>query len=70
MNLIRFTFANIFDFKQVMDSIANDTLISDKYHASNSNYLQIIFTYGMFTRPIIRSINYICTPVRIEDLRE
>ena len=74
MNLIRFTFANIFDFKSVMDSIkpdyANGTFEGYKFHASNSDNLQIIFKYTIYTGPIMRFVNSICTPINIEDLRE
>lgn len=77
MNLIRFTFANIFDFKSVMDAIKPDYVnengpfnISDKLHASNSDNLQIVFEYNHFTGPIMRFVNSICTPTGIEDLHE
>lgn len=76
MNLIQFTFANIFDFKSVMDSIKSDdvkgTFYSEakKFHASNSDNLQIVFKYTVFTGPVIRFVNSICTPTAIEDLRE
>ena len=77
MNLIRFTFANIFDFKSVMDEIKPDYVnengpfyVSDKLHASNSDNLQIVFKYYRFTRPIMRFVNSICTPTNIEDLHE
>ena len=72
MNLIRFTFANIFDFKSVMDSIkpdyANETFEKSKFHASNSDNLQIIFKYTIYTGPIMRFVNSICTPTAIEYL--
>lgn len=77
MNLIRFTFANIFDFKLVMDAIKPDYVnedgplnVSAKLHASNSDNLQIVFKYYRFTRPIMRFVNSICTPTNIEDLHE
>lgn len=74
MRLIRFTFANIFDFKSVMDSIksdyANVTFEKSKFHASNSDNLQIIFKYIIYTGPIIRFVNSICIPTGIEDLHE
>lgn len=77
MNLIRFTFANIFDFKLVMDSIKPDYVnenghfdTSNKLHASNSDNLQIVFKYTYFTGPIMRFVNSICTPINIEELHE
>lgn len=77
MNLIRFTFANIFDFKLVMDSIKPDYVnehgpldVSTKLHALNSDNLQIVFKYKCFTGLIIRFVNNICTPTNIEDLHE
>ena len=77
MNLVRFTFANIFDFKSVMDSIkpeyANENglfNVESKLHASNSDNLQIVFKYICFTGPIMRFVNSICTPTAIEDLHE
>ena len=75
MNLIRFTFANIFDFKLIMDSIkpdyANGTFDEgSKFHASNSDNLQIIFKYTLYTGPIMRFVNSICTPANIEALHE
>ena len=77
MNLIRFTFANLFDFKLVMDTIKPDYVnedgplnVSAKLHASNSNNLQIVFKYIYFTGPIMRFVNSICTPTNIEDLHE
>ncbi len=74
MNLIRFTFANIFDFKLVMDAIKpeymNEYGLSAKLHASNSDNLQIVFKYNHFTGPIMRFVNSICTPTNIEDLHE
>ena len=77
MNLIRFTFANIFDFKSVIDAIKPDYVnkyrpldISAKLHASNSDNLQIVFKYNRYTGPIIRFVNSICTPTNIEDLHE
>lgn len=77
MNLIRFTFANIFDFKSVMDEIKPDYVsedgplnVSAKLHASNSANLQIVFKYNRFTGPIMRFVNSICTPTNIKDLHE
>ena len=77
MNLIRFTFANIFDFKLVMDAIKPDYMNengpfdgSDKLHASDSDNLQIVFEYNYFTGPIMRFVNSICTPTDIKDLHE
>ena len=75
MNLIRFTFANIFDFKSVMDTIKPDYVnedgpldVSAKFHASNLDNLQIVFKYNMFTGPITSFVNSICTPTNIEKL--
>ena len=77
MNLIRFTFANIFDFKSVMDSIkpeyANENglfNVESKFHASNSDNLQIVFRCNYHTNPIMRFVNSVCTPTNIEGLHE
>lgn len=65
MSLIRFTFANIFDFKSVMD-----TRFIGQLHSSNSDKLIIVFKYNRFTGPYIEFVNSICTPTNIEDLHE
>ena len=73
MNLIRFTFANIFDFKSVIDSLTGRNEVFSAvtvFHASNSNNLQIVFRYTLFTGPITDFVNSICTPTNIEDLHE
>ena len=77
MNLIRFTFANLFDFKLVMDEIKPDYVnengppnTATTLHASNSDNLQIVFTYYGFIGPIMRFVNSICTPINIEELHE
>ena len=68
MNLIRFTFANIFDFKLVMDAISGS--LGPRLHSSNSDKLIIIFKYVIYTGPYIEFVNRICTPTNIEDLHE
>lgn len=77
MNLIRFTFANIFDFKSIIDSIKSGYEdeygpldVSAKFHASNPDNLQIVFKYNYYTSPITRFVNSICTPTNIEALHE
>ena len=76
MNLIRFTFANIFDFKSVMDSIKRDihkdiNLYEPScFHSSNMDKLRVIFTYRKSSYLITCYINGICTPTNIEDLHE
>ena len=65
MNLIRFTFANIFDFKSVMDAC-----FSGQLHSSNSDKLIIVFKYTTYTNPIMRFVNSVCTPTNIEALHE
>lgn len=72
MNLIRFTFANIFDFKSVIDTCSNTTIrpFCDRLHSSNSDKLIIVFRYVTFTSPYIKFVNSICTPINIEDLHE
>ena len=77
MNLVRFTFANIFDFKSVMDAIKSGYEneygpldVSAKFHASDPDNLRIIFKYNYYTSPITRFVNSICTPTNIEELRE
>lgn len=66
MNLVRFTFANIFDFKSVMDACYTHSGL----HSSNSDRLIIVFKYYGFTGPYIRRVNSICTPTNIEELHE
>ena len=76
MNLIRFTFANIFDFKSVMDSIKRDihkdiNLYEPScFHSSNMNKLIITFSYFQSHRLALNYVNSICTPTAIEDLHE
>lgn len=77
MNLIRFTFANIFDFKSVMDAIKSGyeneygpLELSNSLYESNSDKLIIVFRYRLFTRSYIMFINSICTPTNIEKLHE
>ena len=65
MNLIRFTFANIFDFKSVMD-----TCFSGQLHSSNSDKLIIVFIYITYASSYIEFVNSICTPTNIKDLHE
>ena len=76
MNLIRFTFANLFDFKSVMDSIKKDihkdiNLYEPScFHSSDINKLIIIFSYFQNPRLALNYVNSICTPINIEDLHE
>ena len=72
MNLIRFTFANIFDFKLVMDACSsiNFSAFSCQLHSSNSDKLIITFKYIAYTGFYIEFVNNICTPINIEDLHE
>ena len=68
MNLIRFTFANIFDFKSVIDAISRS--LGDQLHSSNSDKLIIVFKYLSYKNPYIEFVNNIRTPTNIEDLHE
>lgn len=72
MNLIRFAFANIFDFKSVVDTCSsiNFSAFNYKVHSSNSDELIIIFKYIIYTDSYIGFVNRICTPINIEDLHE
>lgn len=72
MNLIRFTFANIFDFKSVMDACSGiaSSPFYGQLHSSNSDKLIIVFRYMLFTSPYIDFVNSICTPTNIEELHE
>ena len=76
MNLIRFTFANIFDFKSVIDTIKSDThkhinlYEPSCFHSSDMNKLIIIFRYFQSTQLALNYVNSICTPINIEDLHE
>lgn len=71
MNLIQFTFANIFDFKSVMDTCSSIKIspFSGQLHSSNSDKLVIVFSYITFTSPYIEFVNSICTPTDIKELR-
>ena len=72
MNLIRFTFANIFDFKLVMDTYSSIKINPFNYqvHSSNSDKLIITFKYIIHIDSYINFVNRICTPINIEDLHE
>lgn len=76
MKLIQFTFANIFDFKSVMDSIKKDihkdiNLYEPScFHASNMNKLIITFSYFQSPRLALNYVNSICTPTNIKELHE
>ena len=76
MKLIQFTFANIFDFKSVMDSIKKDThkdinlYEPSCFHSSDINKLIIIFSYFQSPRLALNYVNSICTPTNIEELHE
>lgn len=72
MKLIRFTFANIFDFKSVIDASSSIKIspFSGKLHSSNSDKLIIVFKYILYTGAYIEFVNSICTPTNIEDLHE
>ena len=72
MNLIRFTFANIFDFKSVIDTCLSTKIspFSCQLHSSNSDKLIIVFKYITYTGSYIEFVNNICTPINIEDLHE
>lgn len=72
MNLIRFTFANIFDFKLVMDACSSIEINQFNYqvHSSNSDKLIIVFEYIIYTGSYIRFVNSICTPTNIEYLHK
>ena len=72
MNLIRFTFANIFDFKSVIDTCSNIKIspLCGQLHSSNSDKLTIVFKYLSYKNPYIEFVNNICTPTNIEDLHE
>ena len=72
MNLIRFTFANIFDFKLVMDAIKRDINLYEPscFHSSNMDKLIIIFSYFQSPQLALNYVNRICTPINIEDLHE
>lgn len=76
MNLIRFTFANIFDYKLVMDKIKADNsktiplYESSRFHSCNSDELIILFDYFQSPILVLNYVNRICTPINIEDLHE
>ena len=76
MNLIRFTFANIFDFKSVMDKIKADNSKTialyepSRFHSCNSDELIILFSYFQSPRLALNYVNSICTPTNIEELHE
>ena len=76
MKLIQFTFANIFDFKLVMDSIKRDihkdiNLYEPScFYAYDMNKLIIIFSYFKSPRLALNYVCSICTPTSIKDLHE
>lgn len=76
MNLVRFTFANIFDFKLVIDSIKRDihkdiNLYEPScFHSSDMNKLIIIFSYFKSPQLVLNYVYSICTPTSIKDLHE
>ena len=72
MNLIRFTFANIFDFKLVMDSIKRDINLYEPscFHPCSSDELIILFRYFGSPLLVLNYVNSICTPINIENLHE
>ena len=76
MNLIRFTFANIFDFKSVMDSIKRDihkdiNLYEPScFHSCNSDTLIILFSYFQSPLLALNYVNSICTPTDFKELHE
>ena len=72
MNLIRFTFANIFDFKLVMDAIKRDINLHGPacFYSYNMDKLIIIFSYFQSPQLALNYVNRICTPTNIEDLHE
>ena len=76
MNLIRFTFANIFDFKSVMDKIKTDNSKIIRlyepscFHSCNSDELIILFTYFESPLLVLNYVNSICIPTDFKDLHE
>ena len=55
-----------------MDSLMDRNKIFNvmTIHSSNSNNLQIVFRYAIYTNSYIEFVNSICTPTNIEDLHE
>ena len=76
MNLIRFTFANIFDFKSVMDKIKTDNSKNSSlyepscFHSCNSDTLIIVFSYFKSPQLALNYVNSICTPTDFKELHE
>ena len=76
MNLVRFTFANIFDFKSVMDKIKADNSKTiplyepSRFHSCNSDELIILFNYSKSPLFALNYVNSICTPTNIKGLHE
>ena len=76
MNLIRFTFANIFDFKSVMDKIKTDNSKIIRlyepscFHSCNSDELIILFTYFESPLLVLNYVNRICIPTDFKELHE
>lgn len=76
MKLVRFTFANIFDFKSVMDKIKTDNSKNSYlyepscFHSCNSDELIILFNYFQSPKLALNYVNGICTPTDIEKLNE
>ena len=72
MNLVRFTFANIFDFKSVIDICSSIKIGTFSYqlHSSNSDKLIITFKYITYKDSYINFVNSICTPTDFNELHE
>ena len=78
MNLIRFTFANIFDYLLVLENAMNPYYsndygpfnVSNSLHKSNLDKLQITFEWTTYRSPYEHFVKYFCTPTNIEDLHE
>ena len=78
MNLIRFTFANIFDYLVVLENSMNPNYeneygpfnLSNSIHESDLDRLQITFEWTSYKEPYMYFVESFCTPTNIEDLHE
>ena len=78
MNLIRFTFANVFNYLEVLENAMNPDYangygyfnLSNSIHKYDLDKLQITFKWNSYKEPYKHFVKSFCTPINIEDLHE